>query len=325
MGLLSPIFEEKIRFVLFGGKGGVGKTTCAAATALWLAERGMETLVISTDPAHSLSDSFDQKIGGEIRKISGIKNLYALEVDPNKAMKDFRSKMSGYAEAELSMSMGMGIEEFEDMFSVTAPGVDEALAFAKVLEFIEKPEYDVIVFDTAPTGHTLRLLSLPDVLDSWIGKLIKIRLWFSKAASFIKRLFSRREEEEDRSLEVLEALKETIRRAKEELSDLKKTRFVPVMIPEMMAIYETERLLRSLYEYEIPVTHVIVNMIHPKVPDCSFCRSRYEMQRRNLEKIVKYYDDFSIVYLPLFPNEVRGLEQLRKVARYLFEEEFIPT
>ncbi|MCD6164093.1 MAG: ArsA family ATPase [Candidatus Odinarchaeota archaeon] len=320
--LLTELFEkDKLRFLLFGGKGGVGKTSCAAATALWAAENGNETLVISTDPAHSLSDSFGEKIGDSIRKINGIKNLYGLEIDPKKAIREYSEKLK--STPELGLPIDIETDELEELTTLTPPGADEALAFAKVLEFIEKPEYDLIIFDTAPTGHTLRLLSLPDILNSWVGKLIKMRAWIQKMTAFFKRILGRGEEE-DKTMEYLEKLKKTIEVARAELSNEEETRFIPVMIPEVMSIYETERLVRTLYEYEIPVTHIVVNMIHPEVPNCTFCAARRSMQIENLKIINEYYSDFSIIYIPFFPTEIRGIPKLKEFARYLFEEEFIP-
>ncbi|MEM4446923.1 MAG: ArsA family ATPase [Nitrososphaerota archaeon] len=316
MPLTDLLEERRVSFLLFGGKGGVGKTTCSAASALWAAEHGKETIIISTDPAHSLSDSFDQQLGGgEVKKVEGCSGLYALELDPRKAFEEYKRKLS---EAEGFEEQAQAVlQELGDLSSMTPPGVDEALAFAKVLEFIENPEYDLVVFDTAPTGHTLRLLSLPDILNSWVVNLIKIRVYMSKLTGLLKRLIGRGGEE-DKTLEVLEKLRETIGVARETLKDPNQTAFVVVMIPEVMAIYETERLLSSLIEYEIPCDHIVVNMIYPDVPGCPFCRARRQMQQENLKNIREIYDDFNITEIPLFDTEIRGLNMLRKVSELLF-------
>lgn len=313
---LTDLLEERgVSFLLFGGKGGVGKTSCSAASALWAAEHGKETLIISTDPAHSLSDSFDQQIGGEVKKIEGCSNLFALELDPRKAFEEYRKKLS---EAENFEEQAQAVlQELGDLSSMTPPGTDEAIAFAKVLEFIEKPEYDLVVFDTAPTGHTLRLLSLPDILNSWVVNLIKIRVYMSKLTGLFKRLIGRGGEE-DKTLEVLEKLRETIGVARETLKNPNETAFVIVMIPEAMAIFETERLLSSLIEYEIPCDHIIVNMIYPDIPNCPFCRARRQMQQENLKDIREIYDEFNITEVPLFDTEIRGLDMLKKLSEILF-------
>ncbi len=316
MTLTDLLDNRGVSFILFGGKGGVGKTSCSAASALWAAEHGKETLIISTDPAHSLSDSFDQQIGGEIKKVEGCSNLSALELDPRKTFEEYKRKLSeaeGFEEQTQSV-----LQEIGDLSSMTPPGVDEAIAFAKVLEFIENPEYDLVIFDTAPTGHTLRLLGLPDILNSWVVNIIKVRVYMSKLTGLFKRLIGRGDEE-DRTLEVLEKLKNTIGVARETLKDPNETAFVIVMIPEAMAIYETERLLSSLMEYEIPCDHIIVNMIYPDVPNCPFCRARRQMQQENLKDIRELYDDFNITEVPLFETEIRGLDMLKKLSEILFE------
>ncbi|MFX1301253.1 MAG: ArsA family ATPase [Promethearchaeota archaeon] len=313
MTLLELLEKESLRFLLFGGKGGVGKTSNAAASALWAAEHGRETLVISTDPAHSLGDSFDQNLGGgEVIPINGVKNLFGMEIDPRKAFEQYRD-MTQQVEAG-EMGGMMGLEEFADM---NAPGSDEALAFSKVLEFIQECEYDLVVFDTAPTGHTLRLLGLPEMLDSFFGKLIKLRLRFSNLFGRMKTLFGRGDSEQDQSLQELERLKETISASRVELSDPNLTSFVIVLIPEAMAVSETERLLQALYEFEIPSNHIIVNMIFPDIPDCSFCQSRKAMQLKYLSTIHDLYDDFTITEVPLFAQEIRGIPALRQLSTLL--------
>ena len=173
MTLYELLEKKSMRFLLFGGKGGVGKTSSAAASALWTAEHGRETLVISTDPAHSLSDSFDQNLsGGEVIPIKGIRNLYGMEINPEKAYAEYRERTQQADTSDMGpMGNMMGLDELTDM---NAPGADEALAFSKVLEFIQECEYDLVIFDTAPTGHTLRLLGLPEMLDSFFGKIIKM-------------------------------------------------------------------------------------------------------------------------------------------------------
>jgi len=204
--------KQKVRFLLFGGKGGVGKTSCAAASALYSAKMGNETLIISTDPAHSLSDSFATDLsGGDILEVPGVKNLYAQEINPKRAIEEFREKYGEYSMEEEMMPVPI-LESGDDFF----PGMDEAIAFTKVLELMQRSEYDVVIFDTAPTGHTLRLLSLPDVLDSMVGKLIKFQIRIKNLFAAFKRMFGRGGEK-DLTLEYLEALKQTIGGAKKSI------------------------------------------------------------------------------------------------------------
>jgi len=316
MTLQELLEKESLRFLLFGGKGGVGKTSNAAASALWTADHGRETLVISTDPAHSLSDSFDQNLsGGEVVPIKGARNLYGMEINPEKAYAEYKERTQQVDTSDMGpMGSMMGLDELTDM---NAPGADEALAFSKVLEFIQECEYDLVIFDTAPTGHTLRLLGLPEMLDSFFGKVIKMRLRFSKMFGRLKSIFGRGDDKEDQTLDQLEQLKQNISQSRVELSDPTRTSFVIVMIPEAMAVAETERLLQSLYEFEIPTSHIIVNMIFPDIPDCTFCRARKSMQQQYLSQIHDTYDDFTVTEVPLFQHEIRGISHLNKLSTLL--------
>jgi arsenite-transporting ATPase len=317
MTLVDLLDKKTLRFLLFGGKGGVGKTSSAAASALWAAEHGRETIVISTDPAHSLGDCFDQDIsGGEVVPIDGVKNLFGMEINPQKAYAQYK-EMAQQSETSDMGPMG-NMMGFEDLADMTAPGSDEALAFSKVLEFIHECDYDLVIFDTAPTGHTLRLLGLPEMLDSFFGKLIKFRIRFSNMFGRLKSVFGRgNSKEEDDSLEKLENLKLAINEARVELTDPARTSFVIVMIPEAMAVSETERLLQTLYEYQIPSNHIIVNMVFPDMPDCSFCKARKTMQIQYLTQIHDIYDDFTITEIPLFKEEIRGIPSLKRLSKLL--------
>jgi arsenite-transporting ATPase len=317
MTIANLLDKESLRFLLFGGKGGVGKTSNAAATAVWTAEHGRETLVISTDPAHSLGDSFTLDLGGgEVKAVRGVKNLYAMEIDPRKAFTAYKEMTQQQHKAPefagMDSMLGLG-----DVGDIAAPGTDEALAFSKVLEFIHECKYDLVVFDTAPTGHTLRLLGLPEMLDSFFGKLITLRMRLGNVFGRLKSALGHGDSEPDNSLEQLQKLKATIAEARTELSDPNRTSFVIVMMPEAMVVAETERLLQALYEYEIPSSHIIINQIYPDRPDCTFCRARRQMQQKYLEQIRDIYTDFTLTEVPLFSNEIRGLADLRRLGTLL--------
>ena len=308
--------QKKLRFVMFGGKGGVGKTSCAAAASLYSAQLGYKTLIVSTDPAHSLSDSFDQKLTGEATPIKGVERLFALEIDPSQALQEFRESVDDSEASESLLQMGLG----GDMFDMTPPGIDEAIAFNKVLEFLDNPQYDVLILDTAPTGHTLRLLSLPEMMDSWLFKIISLRKRMSNLFDRFKQMLGRGGDQ-DQSLESLEEMKAKIERARVHLTNPEESEFVIVMIPEKMSIYESERLLRSLFAVEVPSEHIVVNMIYPEQSSCSFCSARRTMQSENLELIDEYYDEFNIARIPLFEKEIRGLDQLQELSRILFKND----
>ncbi|MHA1425558.1 MAG: TRC40/GET3/ArsA family transport-energizing ATPase [Candidatus Helarchaeota archaeon] len=311
--------KPSMRFLLFGGKGGVGKTTCATSTAIWIAENtDREVLILSTDPAHSLSDSLAQDIsGGEVVPVNGINNLSALEINPQKEFKKYQTSLQSNS-IDIPQELQM-FGDFEDLQSLSPPGSDETLAFSKVLEFIQTSDYDFVIFDTAPTGHTIRLLSLPDVLNSFFGKLIRLRLKMGQIWGKFKGLFKRKgDEDEVDQLEALNHMKEIVASANTELTDPNRTSFIIVMIPELMAIYETERLLSILTEYEIPVSNILINQVPPSPDvDCNFCRRRYEMYLKNIGQIHSIYEDFNLIEIPLAPTEIRGIELLREFNQYI--------
>lgn len=309
--------KKETQFYLFAGKGGVGKTSMAAATALRFAENGKKTLIISTDPAHSLSDSFEKKIGGDIQKLR--KNLFAVEIDPKKAMAEYKEKLTPQLD-KLEALKGLGLEDTLD-FAGNTPGIDEMAAFDKFLQYMQSKDYDVIIFDTAPTGHTLRFLSLPDVLDSWVGKMINIRLKFSGMINTFKKILPFGEEKEDDGkvgTEQLEEIKSRIEEARKVLSDNEKTHFNLVLIPEAMSIYESERSVGILKEYNIPVKNVIVNQLIPKNEKCKFCSEKRKIQKKRMEEIEKKFDSYNIMKVPLHKHEVKGFGMLEKIGKELY-------
>ncbi len=314
MTLRDIIYKDSIKFILSGGKGGVGKTSCAGAMALLSAEHGYRTLVLSTDPAHSLSDSFDQNLsGGEVVPIKGVERLSALEIDTEKGMKEFQQTLGS---KKAGPDMQMVSQLLGDMDGMSPPGSDEAMAFGKMLEFLEDSSYDRVIFDTAPTGHTLKLLELPDLLDSWLGKILTLRQKLSSMMSGFKAMFGGPAEEDD-SWEMLKQTKDKIRAARIELSDPDTTQFVVVLIPEAMAVFETQRLLSSLNKWHIPVSQLIVNQLVPENVDCVFCSRRREMQQANLADIRDLYGDLEITEVPLFKNEIRGIDELTTLGNIL--------
>ena len=310
---LEEIIRER-KFILFGGKGGVGKTSTSAATALHAAKMDRKTLIISTDPAHCLSDIFRQTIGPETVPVKGVKNLFALEIDPRIEVEEYK---------ELLQASSMTQDEFfaADIIDsdMIMPGMDEAMALKKITELMNDEEFDNIIFDTAPTGHTLRLLSLPDVLGGMLGKFLKLRMYISKMLGAFKRLFGQ-ETEEDKSIEMLFKLKDAMAEVRTILSDESKTAFIIVMIPEAMGIAGTEKILQGLVEFDIPHPAIIVNMIAPPNPSCPFCTRRHNLHAKYLEKIRHIYDDFLIREIPLFPDEIYGIQSLEKLEKYLFPE-----
>lgn len=310
--------KGKTTFVFIGGKGGVGKTTVSAATALWFARQGKKTLVISTDPAHSLSDSYEKHIGHNPTPIA--ENLEAVEIDPEVAMQEYQAQMEQQKAMNPGMDMGM-LQDQMDMASM-APGIDETAAFDKFMQYMVTDEYDIIVFDTAPTGHTLRLLSFPEMMDSWVGKMIKIRRQVGSMAKAFKNImpFMGDEEEEDRALDDMEETKKRIREARGVMADPERTSFKTVIIPEEMSIYESERAMEALAKYNITADGVIVNQIQPEEADCEFCAARRKIQEQRLKTIQEKFGNQLIAQIPLQAEEVKGMEKLTHIAEILYGE-----
>ncbi len=308
--------KGKTTFVFIGGKGGVGKTTVSAATSLWFSRHGKKTLIISTDPAHSLSDSFERNIGYNPTPIA--ENLEALEIDPDMAMQEYQAKMKEQQALNPGMDMGM-MQDQMDMASMS-PGIDEAAAFDKFLQYMTTDEYDIVIFDTAPTGHTLRLLSFPEIMDSWVGKMIKIRRQVGSMAKAFKNImpFMGDEEEEDRALEDMEQTKKQIREARGIMADPERTSFKTVIIPEEMSIYESERAMEALKKSNMYTDGVIVNQIQPEEADCEFCQARREIQEKRLEMIKEKFGNQVIAEIPLMNHEVKGMDELKKIGKILY-------
>ena len=293
------------RFLFFGGKGGVGKTTMAAATAILSAESGKKTLLVSTDPAHSVSDSLDQLIGGDTyKKVEGVDNLYAIELNTEKSMNEYSEIVKDQDPSGIFSELLGG----EDASALSPPGADETVAFMNLLEFIENPEFDVVVFDTAPTGHTLNLLKLPELTESWLYRTIKLRNKMSGLLKGFKTLFGGGSgPSEQEAFDQIEVLKERVGVARELLSNTEETEFIAVTIPTIMAIWETERLVNALHDVKFPITQIIINQIQPPNENCSFCNQRYENHKKDLKRIYTLYDEFKLIEIPLFDHELRGI------------------
>ncbi|BDZ67397.1 hypothetical protein GCM10025860_08450 [Methanobacterium ferruginis] len=235
-------------------------------------------------------------------------------------MQDYQTKMKEQQALNPGMDMGMMEDQME--MATMAPGIDEAAAFDKFLQYMTTDEYDVVVFDTAPTGHTLRLLSFPEMMDSWVGKMIKIRRQVGSMAKAFKNImpFMGDEEEEDKALEDMEATKKQIKIAREVMADAERTSFKMVVIPEEMSIYESERAMEALEKNNMHTDGVIVNQIQPEEADCDFCRARRQIQQKRMESIHQKFGNQLIAEIPLFCEEVKGTEKLKEVGKILYGE-----
>ncbi|KAK7610490.1 ATPase get3 [Phyllosticta paracitricarpa] len=315
--LNSILAQKTLRWIFVGGKGGVGKTTTSCSLAIQLAKHRKSVLLISTDPAHNLSDAFNQKFGKDARKVEGFDNLSAMEIDPNGSIQDL---LAGGEGGEGGMGGGPLGGAMQDLaFSI--PGVDEAMSFAEVLKQVKSLSYEVIIFDTAPTGHTLRFLQFPTVMEKALAKMSQLSSQFGPMLSSM--LGARGGLPGGQSLEELmskmESLRETIAEVNQQFKNADLTTFVCVCIAEFLSLYETERMVQELSSYNIDTHSIVVNqLLFPKEgSSCEQCGARRKMQKKYLDQIEELYEDFNVVRMPLLVEEVRGKEKLEKFSEML--------
>jgi arsenite-transporting ATPase len=302
-----------LKLILFGGKGGVGKTSCAAATAIELSKK-FRTLLISTDPAHSVSDSLDQKIGYKLQEVNGITNLSAIEIAADEAFENFKQRHQSEIKRLFDTSSNLDNEDISQLLSLSIPGIDEIMSLKTIIDFIQEGEFDKYVVDTAPTGHALRLLSSPEILDQWIKVAVQMRWKYRYMITSFSGSY-----QPDATDDMLLELKKTIKRIETLLSDGSRCEFIPVCIPEAMAVKETGRLLSGLKNYGISVKQMIINHVM-ELGTCSFCVQRRMSQQKYLDQIREIYGTpYKIVHVPLLPEEVRGPESLNALRKILFD------
>ncbi|KAJ5601617.1 Golgi to ER traffic-protein [Penicillium lagena] len=319
---LQSILDQKtLRWIFVGGKGGVGKTTTSCSLAIQLAKVRKSVLLISTDPAHNLSDAFGQKFGKEARLIDGFSNLSAMEIDPNGSIQDLLAS-GGEGQGEDPMA-GLGMGNMMQDLAFSIPGVDEAMSFAEVLKQVKSLSYEVIVFDTAPTGHTLRFLQFPTVLEKALAKLSQLSSQFGPMLNSIlgARGGLPNGQNMDDLLQKMESLRETISEVNSQFKDADMTTFVCVCIAEFLSLYETERMVQELTSYGIDTHSIVVNqLLFPKEGSgCEQCNARRKMQKKYIEQIEELYEDFNVVRMPLLVEEVRGKEKLEKFSEMLVQ------
>ena len=318
--------NPKLNFIIFGGKGGSGKTTSACATALYLSQKYKKKfLVISIDPAPSVGDSFDVEVGNKLTQIKD--NIWAQELDAKELMEDFRKKNLETIKTIADRGTYLDREDIEEFASLSVPGMDEVMAVIKIADLLkeEKPArhspeanrpmvggYDLIILDTAPTGHTKALLSLPEKMKRWL----KVAdLMMAKHRFMMKRIKGKYIRDECDKF--LEEIGTGLKRVEDLLKNSETTEFIPVTIPEPMSILETEGLVDDLKEMAIPVKSIICNRV-VIAGECPFCKSR--AKEEYLKTIEEKFKDYHLFKIPLFPTEVRGESSLNEYAKILFGE-----
>ncbi|KYQ92680.1 arsenite transport subunit A [Tieghemostelium lacteum] len=304
--------KDTLKWIFVGGKGGVGKTTTSCSLAIQLAKVKKSVLLISTDPAHNLSDAFGQKFSKHPQLVNGFTNLSAMEIDPKPE--------ANAPEVMNNNNSGLNLQELVSGI----PGIDEAMSFAEVMKLVKSLEFSVVVFDTAPTGHTLRLLSIPSLMDKSFGKLMSMQQNFSGVFSAFSSVMGPDIPSMDTIESTLNNSKKTIEEVNVQFKNPDLTTFVPVCIPEFLSVYETERLIQELTKLDIDVQNVIVNQIVYPEQDCGLCNARKKMQKKYLDQIDDLYIDFHITKLPLLKAEVRGVDSLKLFSQLLVTQ-YDPT
>jgi len=320
---LAQVFREypNRRYVEFGGKGGLGKTTFSAATAYWLAKQGYKVLVFSVDPQASLSDIFEQDIFGQ-GAVEIMPNLYAQEIDADRHIREYQDEirhkiLDMYGLDEVP-------EEIEHYIQAAAaePAMEESAIFDAVVDIVVGGEYDYYIYDLVPLGHALYYLSMASIYDEWIDKITALReemQEYDQVAAIMER---KKETEEDLILMELQDIKQRINTSSGILTDREKTAFFFVVTPEEMIILDTLKAAKLFAKYQVPISGYIVNRVIPSeladqdIPD--YLRYRIEMQRKYLGEIYDTFGDEVLTCVPEFERDITGLEMIGKVANALF-------
>ncbi|MCW3988049.1 MAG: ArsA family ATPase, partial [Candidatus Bathyarchaeota archaeon] len=313
----SNLLERDARFIFCGGKGGVGKTTVSAAIGSYMAKRGKKTLVFSTDPAHSLSDSFNLTIGNKLAQIDEEGNLWGLETNAKKVYEELKDRYKKATEKALlqffrkgKMDMPFDREIISDMMELTPLGLDELTALSKLTDIIKGREYDLIVIDTAAGAHTLRLIELPDIFDEWIDAGLRIHNKYRKVMNL------------DESRLILLEQKLDIRRLRESILNSDQAIFVAVTIPEAMGISIAEKMIKGFKSSRVPCKDIVVNFVVPPDVECSYCMVRRKWQMKRIQEIREKFPNYKIIIVPLFPQQVVGIESLNDFAKVMFEGKY---
>jgi arsenite-transporting ATPase len=310
------------RYVMFGGKGGLGKTTFSAATGYWLANQGKRVLVFSVDPQASLSDIFQQDIFGK-GPVNVMENLWAQEIDADRHIREYQDQVRAKI---LEM---YGLEqvppEIEDYIAATSaePAMEESAIFDSVVDILSAGDYDYYIYDLVPLGHALYYLSMAKVYDEWIGKITHLREEMREYEEVAARMKRQKEIDEDQILGELQYIRARINAASRILTDRQRTAFFFVLVPEEMILIDTKKAAGMFARFDVPIAGYIVNRVLPRslldsAP--SYLRNRIEMQRGELEAIDRDLGTSVLARIPELERDVTGLPMIERVADLMYGE-----
>src|SRR4030066_2169467 len=314
---LIRLDQEPKRLIMIGGKGGVGKTPCASSIALHFSLQGKKTLIISSDPTPSLSDIFEMEIGDLETPIKNTKDLYGIEISSDVVLKKWKDRF-GPEIYEVVSSFTSLDYDFVDYIG-GAPGIEEEYMLNYILELVESAQYDLVVWDTAPAGHTLRLLHLPQIFIKHLEAATKFYMnlysYFEKLKENVKLKKGKRS-----LLEIISGWEDLAEKVVSFIRDPEKSDFIIVTIPEALGVRQTERIIKDFDEYQLKVNHLIINYVIQEA-DCNFHKIRKEMQQNYIQILEKQYSSrIGLIELPLMPQEVKGVERIHKISEILFKE-----
>ena len=311
--------HPSLKYIFFGGKGGVGKTVSAGVTGQWLAGQGKRTLLASTNPVHSLSSLLGQDVFGKHTPVAGVSNLWAYEIDTKDSIErskvEIREKIQWFLKfADISTKADAFVES-----ATMNPAFEESAMFENMIDLMFKAEYDAYVFDTAPTANARRLLGMSKVYSLWVNKMLKSR---EEARTLREMLSFTKKKEKDPLMEYLISFRDRMEHARVLLTDPEQTAFFFVTLPEALPIAVITRFIGWFHEFGIPVGGVIVNMlidkaqVGPESPE--FVRNRVAMQDRYMDDIWQKFDGMVRAAAPLYETEVRGTASLARMAQAVF-------